>query len=78
MATKNMTGWPATRLKRALSKSGSWLRLTRVATSLEVLKIIVAARATDEEFTLMPLIGIGNNLCYVADITNSKEGIEGY
>jgi hypothetical protein len=26
----------------------------------------------------MPLIGIGNNLCYVADIPHSKEGIEGY
>jgi hypothetical protein len=38
----------------------------------------VAARATDEEFTLMPLSGIGNNLCYVADILNSKEVIEGY
>jgi hypothetical protein len=26
----------------------------------------------------MPLSGIGNNLCYAADIPNSKEGIEGY
>jgi hypothetical protein len=38
----------------------------------------VEARATDEEFTLMPLSGIGNNLCYAADVPNSKEGIEGY
>jgi hypothetical protein len=38
----------------------------------------VVARATDEEFTLMPLSGIGNNLCYAADIPNSKDGIEGY
>jgi hypothetical protein len=38
----------------------------------------VAARATDEEFTLMPLSGISSNLCYAADIPNSKEGIEGY
>jgi hypothetical protein len=38
----------------------------------------VAARATDEDFTLMPVSGIGNNLCYAADILNSKEGIEGY
>jgi hypothetical protein len=46
-----------------------------IARSLE--KIIMAARATDEEFTLMPLSGISNNLCYAADIPNSKEGIEG-
>jgi hypothetical protein len=26
----------------------------------------------------MPLRGIGNNLCYAAEIPNSKEGIEGY
>jgi hypothetical protein len=47
-----------------------------IARSLK--EFIVAARATDEEFTLMPLSGIGNNLCYVADILNCKEGIEGY
>jgi hypothetical protein len=38
----------------------------------------VEARATNEEFTLMPLGGIGNNLCYAADIPSSKEEIEGY
>jgi hypothetical protein len=38
----------------------------------------VAASDTDEEFTLMSLSGIGNNLCYAAGIPNSKEGIEGY
>jgi hypothetical protein len=38
----------------------------------------MADRATDEQFTLIPLSGIGNNLCYPADIPNSKEGIEGY
>jgi hypothetical protein len=38
----------------------------------------VAARTTNEEFTLVPLSSIGNNLCYAADIPNSKVGIEGY
>jgi hypothetical protein len=47
-----------------------------IARSLK--EFIVAARVTDEEFTLMPISGIGNNLCYAADIPNSKEGIEGY
>jgi hypothetical protein len=40
-------------------------------------EFIVAARATDEEFTLMPLSGIGNNLCYAADIPNPKKGSRG-
>jgi hypothetical protein len=47
-----------------------------IAQSLK--EFIVAARAANEEFTLMPLSGIGNNLCYAADIPNSKEGIKGY
>jgi hypothetical protein len=46
-----------------------------IARSLK--EFIVAARATYEEFTLLPLSGIGNNLCYAADIPNSKEGNEG-
>jgi hypothetical protein len=41
-------------------------------------EFIDTARATDEEFTLMPLSDISNNLCYAADNPNSKEGIEGY
>jgi hypothetical protein len=47
-----------------------------IARSLK--EFIVEARAINEEFTLMPLSGIGNNLCYAADILNSQEGIEGY
>jgi hypothetical protein len=38
----------------------------------------MAARATSEEFTLVPLSGIIYNPCYAADIPNSKKGIEGY
>jgi hypothetical protein len=38
----------------------------------------VAAGASNEEFTLMPLSGIGNNVWYAADIPSSTEGIEGY
>jgi hypothetical protein len=47
-----------------------------IARSLK--EFIVASRATDKEFTLMPLSDIGNNLCYATHIPNSKEGIEGY
>jgi hypothetical protein len=38
----------------------------------------VAATATDEEFTPMPLTSVGNNLCFAADIPSTKDGIEGY
>jgi hypothetical protein len=58
---------------RFMTASGKSCNIAR-----SIKDFIVAARATDEEFTLMPLRGIGNNLCYAADIPNSKEGIEGY
>jgi hypothetical protein len=45
-------------------------KICSIALSLK--EFIVAARATDEEFTLMSLSGIGNNLYYAADIPNSK------
>jgi hypothetical protein len=37
----------------------------------------MAARDTGEGFTLIPLSGIGNNMCYAADIMSSKGGGEG-
>jgi hypothetical protein len=58
---------------RFMTSSGKSCTITR---SLK--EFIVASRATDEELTLIPLSGIGSNLCYAADIPNSKEGIEGY
>jgi hypothetical protein len=32
----------------------------------------------DDEFTILSLAGIGNNLCIGADVPNSKDGIEQY
>jgi hypothetical protein len=37
-----------------------------------------AAREQEDEFTILPLAGIGNNLCIVVDVSNSKTGIEQY
>jgi hypothetical protein len=37
-----------------------------------------AAREQDDEFVIVPLAGIGNNLCIGADVPNSKDGIEQY
>jgi hypothetical protein len=37
-----------------------------------------AAREQDDEFTILPLAGIGNNLCIGADVPNYKSGIEHY
>jgi hypothetical protein len=39
---------------------------------------LAAAREQDEEFTIPPLSGIGNNLCISADVPNKKVGIEQY
>jgi hypothetical protein len=41
-------------------------------------EFLVAARATNEEFTLMSSSGIGNNMYFAADVSNTKDGIEGY
>jgi hypothetical protein len=41
-------------------------------------RFLAAAREQDDEFTILPLAGIGNNLCIVADIPNSKTNIEKY
>jgi hypothetical protein len=41
-------------------------------------QFLAAVREQDEEFTILPLAGIGNNLCIGADVSNSKAGIEQY
>jgi hypothetical protein len=41
-------------------------------------QFLAAAREQDDEFTILPLSGIGNNLCISADIPNTKYGIEQY
>jgi hypothetical protein len=58
---------------RFMASSGKSCNITKILKQL-----IVAAMATNEEFTLMPISGIGNNLCYAVYVLNSKEGIEGY
>jgi hypothetical protein len=39
-------------------------------------QFLAAAREQDDEFAIFPLAGIGNNLCFRADVPNSKAGIE--
>jgi hypothetical protein len=41
-------------------------------------QFIAAARAIDKDFCLLPLGGQDNNLCILADVPNSKEGILKY
>jgi hypothetical protein len=41
-------------------------------------QFLAAAREQDDEFTILPLAGIGNNLCIRADVPNYKAGIEQY
>jgi hypothetical protein len=41
-------------------------------------QFLAAAREQDDEFTILPLAGIANNLCIGADVPNSKAGIEQY
>jgi hypothetical protein len=41
-------------------------------------QFLAAAREQDEEFTILPLSGIGNNLCISAVIPNTKDGIKQY
>jgi hypothetical protein len=41
-------------------------------------QFIAAARAIDKDFCLLPLGGQDNNLCILADVPNSKEGIQKY
>jgi hypothetical protein len=38
-------------------------------------QFLAAAREQDDEFTIIPLSGIGNNLCISADVPNTKDGI---
>jgi hypothetical protein len=47
-----------------------------VARSLK--QFLAAAREQDDEFTILPFSGIGNNLCISADVPNTKVGIEQY
>jgi hypothetical protein len=39
-------------------------------------KFLAAVREQDDEFTILPLSGIGNNLCISADVPNTKDGIK--
>jgi hypothetical protein len=39
---------------------------------------LAAARDQDDNFTILPLAGIGNNLCIGADVSHSKDGMEQY
>jgi hypothetical protein len=41
-------------------------------------QFLAAAREQDNEFTILPLSGIGNNLCISAGVPNTKVGIEQY
>jgi hypothetical protein len=41
-------------------------------------QFLAAAREQDDKFTILPLSGIGNNLCISADVPNTKVGIEKY
>jgi hypothetical protein len=41
-------------------------------------QFLAAVREQDNEFTILPLAGIGNNLCIGAYVPNSKAGIELY
>jgi hypothetical protein len=41
-------------------------------------QFLAAAREQDDEFTILPLAGIGNNLCIAADVPNSKTGVGQY
>jgi hypothetical protein len=41
-------------------------------------RFLAAAREQDDEFTILPLSGIGNNLCIRAYVPNTKVGIEKY
>jgi hypothetical protein len=41
-------------------------------------QFLAAAREQDDEFTILPLSVIGNNLCISADVPNTKAGIEQY
>jgi hypothetical protein len=44
----------------------------------DIKKFLAAARDKDNEFTILPLEGIGNNLCIGTDVLNYKAGIEQY
>jgi hypothetical protein len=41
-------------------------------------QFLAVAREQDDEFTILPLSGIGNNLCISADVPNTKDGIYKY
>jgi hypothetical protein len=45
----------------------------KVARSLK--HFLAAAGSQYDEFTILPLASIGNNLCIAVDVLNSKDGI---
>jgi hypothetical protein len=44
----------------------------------ELKQLLAGAKEKDDEFTILPLSGIGNNLCISANVPNTKNGIEKY
>jgi hypothetical protein len=52
------------------------IKVFNVARALK--QFVAASREQDDKFKILPLAGIGNNLCIRADIPNSKAGIEQY
>jgi hypothetical protein len=41
-------------------------------------QFLAAVREQDDEFTILPLSVVGNNLCISSDVPNTKDGIEQY
>jgi hypothetical protein len=41
-------------------------------------QFLAAATEQDDESMILPLAGIGNNICMRADVPNSKAGLENY
>jgi hypothetical protein len=64
------TGFIEVRFMMGNSKS------VNVAIALK--QFLAAAREQDDESTILPLSGIGNNLCISADVPNTKYGVEQY
>jgi hypothetical protein len=64
------TGFIEVRFKTGESKGFNAARALK--------QFLVAVSEQDNEFTILPLSGIGNNLCISADVPNTKDGIKQY
>jgi hypothetical protein len=58
---------------RFMTGNSKGFNVTRAIT-----QFLAATREQDDEFTILPLSGIGNNLCISADVPNIKDEIEQY